>query len=203
LRRLLIGPADVRAGDDKSSLLVVVYFRRMRGTTRNVPPVSIGGVLSAWVSAFLAIYLISIPALYPHLSASANLFLIGSFGASAALLYAAPRADLSQPRNVIGGHVLSAVIGVSVYKLVGTHVGLAAALAVSTSIVAMLITRTMHPPGAATGLIAVLGPAKVHALGYQFVLTPVLAGVVILVVVALVLNNLSPDPSRHYPASWG
>lgn len=201
MRRLVVGPADTRLGDDGSSI-IVVYLRRMRGTTRTIPPVSMSGVIRAWIAAFVGIYLISVPGLYPHLPATANVFLIGSFGASSVLLYAVPRADLAQPRNVIGGHLLSALIGVSAYKLVGSHVGLAGALAVATSIAVMQVTRTVHPPGAATALIAVVGPAKVQALGYQFVLRPVLVGVAILIVVALVLNNLSPDPSRHYPASW-
>ena len=130
------------------------------------------------------------------------MFLIGSFGASAGALYSAPRADLAQPRNVIGGHLLSALIGVTAFKLLGAHVGLAAALAVATSIAVMQLTHTAHPPGAATALIAVLGPAKVHALGYEFVLTPVLVGAAIMLLIALALNNLSPDPRRHYPASW-
>jgi CBS domain-containing membrane protein len=197
-----VGPADVRIGDDGRSSLLVIYLRRMRGTVRTLPPVSISGVIGAWIAAFVGIYLISVPGLFPDLPAAANVFLIGSFGASAVLLYAVPRADLAQPRNVLGGHVLSALVGVSAYKLAGSDVGLAGGLAVATSIAVMQVTHTVHPPAAATALIAVVGPARVQALGYQFVLRPVLVGVVILLVVALVLNNLSPDPSRHYPASW-
>jgi CBS domain-containing membrane protein len=192
----------VRIGDDGRSSLLAVYFRRMRGAPRTLPQFSIAAVLAAWCASFLAIYLISVPGLYPQLPASANVFLIGSFGASAALLYAGPRSELAQPRNVVGGHLLSALVGVSAYKLLGADVGLAGALAVATSIAVMQVTHTLHPPAAATTLIAVLGPARVHELGYRFVLTPVFVGVAILIAVALALNNLSPDPSRHYPASW-
>ena len=65
------------------------------------------------------------------------------------------------------------------------------------SIVAMQITKTLHPPGGATALIANVGSAQLKALGYGYVLMPVLAGVVILLLVALVFNNLSPH--RRYP----
>jgi CBS-domain-containing membrane protein len=159
-------------------------------------------VLLTWCGAFVGIYLVFLPSLYSGLPATAKVFLIGSFGASAALLYAAPQSELAQPCNVVVGHVMSALIGVTAYKLVGQYLGLAAALAVATSIVSMQLTRTLHPPAAATALIAVLGPAKVHDLGYHFVVAPVFMGVAILIVVALAVNNLSADPSRHYPASW-
>ena len=61
---------------------------------------------------------------------------------------------------------------------------------------------TLHPPGGATALIAVLGPARVHSLGYRFVLTPVLVSVCLMVIVALLVNNLSKHPAHHYPVTW-
>jgi CBS domain-containing membrane protein len=66
----------------------------------------------------------------------------------------------------------------------------------------MLLTGSLHPPAGATALIAVLGPAKVHQLGYMYLVTPVLVGVTILLVVALLMNNLSTEKHRHYPVSW-
>jgi CBS domain-containing membrane protein len=50
-------------------------------------------------------------------------------------------------------------------------------------------------------LIAILGPAQVHRLGYDYVLTPILIGILILIVVSLVVNNLSPGENRHYPVT--
>jgi len=95
-----------------------------------------------------------------------------SFGASAVLLYGAPRSPLAQPRNLIGGHLVSAVIGVSAWMLFQQYPWLAAALAVATAIAAMHLTRTLHPPGGATALIAVIGSDKIHDLGYLYVLLP-------------------------------
>ncbi|ACU02952.1 MULTISPECIES: HPP family protein [Pedobacter] len=132
-----------------------------------------------------------------YLVASDNLFLIGSFGASSVLVYGLINSPLAQPRNLIGGHVICAIIGVTVFKLFSAELWFACALAVSLSIVAMQITKTLHPPGGATALIAVTGGEKIRALGYMYVLSPVLSGVLILFLVALIFNNLR---HRKYPS---
>jgi CBS domain-containing membrane protein len=126
-----------------------------------------------------------------------NLFLIGSFGASSVLIYGAINSPLAQPRNLIGGHLLSALVGVTIHKLIPGEIWLASALAVSLSIVLMQITKTLHPPGGATAIIANIGSEKVKALGYLYVLSPVFTGVIILLVIALIFNNLTPN--RSYP----
>jgi CBS domain-containing membrane protein len=130
------------------------------------------------------------------LSVSDNLFLVGSFGATSVLIYGVINSPLAQPRNLIGGHVLSAIIGVTVSLLV-KEVWFAAALAVSLSIVVMQITKTLHPPGGATALIAIIGSDKVKSLGYLYVISPILSGVFILLIVALFFNNITPN--RSYP----
>ena len=127
-----------------------------------------------------------------------NLFLIGSFGASSVLVYGIANSPLAQPRNLIGGHLFSALVGVTAYKLIPNEAWLACALAVSLSIVVMQITKTLHPPGGATALIAVIGSEKIKNLGYLYVLSPVLTGVLILLVFAYIFNNLTK--LRHYPA---
>ncbi len=128
-----------------------------------------------------------------------NIFLIGSFGASSVLIYGAIQSPLAQPRNLVGGHVISAFIGVCVFKLVPDPVWISAPLAVSLSIVAMQMTKTLHPPGGATALIAVIGIPKIKALGFMYVLSPVLSGVMILLLVAVITNNLTKN--RSYPTN--
>ena len=86
-----------------------------------------------------------------------SVFLIGSFGASCVLIYGVIQSPLAQPRNLIGGHVISACIGVTAAKLFPDMIWLASAVAVALSIVMMQITKTLHPPGGATALIAVTG----------------------------------------------
>lgn len=73
-------------------------------------------------------------------------------------------------------------------------------LAVSFAMFFMDITRTLHPPGGATALIAVMGSAKVKALGWMYILVPVASSSCILVAIAVLLNNLLDD--RHYPISY-
>lgn len=126
-----------------------------------------------------------------------NLFLIGSFGASSVLIYGIVNSPLAQPRNLIGGHLVCAIVGVTVHKLLPNEVWLSSALAVALSIVLMQITKTLHPPGGATALIANIGSEKIKALGYLYVLSPVLTGVMILFTVALIFNNISK--TRQYP----
>lgn len=126
-----------------------------------------------------------------------NLLLIGSFGASSVLIYGEIQSPLAQPRNLVGGHVISAIVGVSMFKLFPDTMWLTASMAVAVSIVAMQCTKTMHPPGGATALIAVIGTEKVKALGYLYVLFPVFTGTIILLLVALFFNNITSH--RRYP----
>lgn len=132
------------------------------------------------------------------LAATENIFLIGSFGASSVLIYGAIQSPLAQPRNLIGGHVLSALVGVTVYKIVPDIIWLSAPLAVALSIVLMQFTKTLHPPGGATALIAVSSTGKIPELGFWYVLSPVLSGCLILLLVAIFFNNITPN--RSYPA---
>ena len=150
----------------------------------------------SFCGAFLGIALIAFVQSL-SLDKSENVFLIGSFGASAVLIYGALNSPLAQPRNLLGGHVISALIGVSVYKLVPDIIWITAPLAVALSIIAMQFTKTLHPPGGATALIAVIGSENIKSLGYFYVLSPVLSGAVILLLVALVFNNMTSY--RSYP----
>jgi CBS domain-containing membrane protein len=125
---------------------------------------------------------------------------IASMGASAVLLFAAPHGALSQPWPVLGGHLVSALIGVTCARWLGGEPMLAASLAVALSIAAMYSLRCLHPPGGATALFAVLGGESVHALGYGYLFSPVLLNVVVLVTVAVLFNY--PFAWRRYPQSW-
>ncbi len=120
--------------------------------------------------------------------------LIGSFGASAVLLFGVTESPLSQPRNLIGGHVISAAVAVVLVALLGSN-PYTIALAVGLSMLLMHMTHTTHPPGGATALIGVQGSATA-----SFILVPVLAGALILLVAAMVTNNVVHH--RKYPQHW-
>lgn len=129
--------------------------------------------------------------------------LITSMGASAVLLFATPHSPLTQPWPLVAGHAISATIGVTCAIQV-PDIWLAAALSVSLSILAMLLTHSLHPPGGAIALLPVLDHHEhVLDLGYQFVVAPVLLNVLVILCTALLFNNLLPGrryPSRPPPA---
>ncbi|KAF9437469.1 hypothetical protein BGZ76_000619 [Entomortierella beljakovae] len=197
------------------SPLVKDYFNRMRGERYEPMKYSDGPsspsrlvvITFSFIGAFVGIS--SVAALHYY----ANFFverdfpvMAGSFGASAVLLYGAIESPLSQPRNVFGGHIMSALISVSFYKLFNLlsqemfdklH-WLLCALSVSVSLMVMQLTHTVHPPASATALIAVTGGQTIYDLGYWYVLCPIALGVSMMVVVALLVNNIA----RRYPLHW-
>jgi len=180
-------------------MTIADYFVKMKGGAKSPPGVGIGELFWAGMGATLGIgvcgYLSA-----RYLEARDMTLLIGSFGASAVLVYGAIKSPLAQPRNLVGGHIISGLIGVACSQLLGGAVWVAAALAVSLAIVAMLATKTLHPPGGATALIAVIGGAKIHQLGFLYAFLPAGAGACILLIVALIVNNLSKN--RKYPEYW-
>lgn len=149
---------------------------------------ALGGFLS-----ILLILLIS----RSFLELSASVALVASMGASAVLLFAVPHGPLSQPWPLIGGNLISAFIGVSCALLIDPPI-LAASTAVGLAILAMYYFKCIHPPGGATALTAAIGGESVHALGYQFIVTPVLLNVLCILTIAIIFNALFHW--RRYPA---
>ena len=149
---------------------------------------ALGGTL-----VIASIFLISRATLGP----AATLLIVPSMGASAVLLFAVPHGALSQPWNVFGGHVLSAITGVSCAMLFSNEI-IAASAAVGIAIGIMHYLRCIHPPGGATALAAVIGGEATQALGYQFVITPVLINTLVMLAVAVAFNFAFPW--RRYPA---
>jgi CBS-domain-containing membrane protein len=174
------------------------FILKMKGRTRSPPSVGLEEVFWSWLGSFLGIAAVAYIS-FQYLETTDLTMIIGSFGASAVLIYAAITSPLAQPRNLMGGHVISAVIGVAVYQNTSDP-WIASALAVSFAIAAMHATKTLHPPGGATALIAVIGSDKIHALGYTYTLIPVASGAAIMLVIALVTNNLAKK--RSYPEYW-
>lgn len=175
------------------------FFEKMRGAGKSPPRVGRLEVFASFLGAFAGM------ALLGYLQASLadpadQVLLIGSFAASAVLLFGAPKSPLAQPRNLLGGHALSALVGVSVRLALPEPLWLCSALAVAAAIALMHLTRTLHPPGGATAFIAVTGGPKILALGYLYVLFPALAGALIMLCAALASNALTPG--RRYPEYW-
>lgn len=171
----------------------------MGGTTKSPPRVSFSEIAWSWIGAFLGITTVAYIS-YNILEGTDLIMIIGSFGAAAVLLYGANKSPLAQPRNLMGGNVISAIIGVTSYNVFHNHMWLAASLAVATAIATMHATRTLHPPGGATALIAVIGSEKIHNLGYLYAIIPIGLGAAIMLIIALLVNNIPKN--RRYPEFW-
>jgi CBS-domain-containing membrane protein len=154
-----------------------------------------------WISAaggllgILAVLWVSHALLGDH----AGTLAVASMGASAVLLFAAPHGALSQPWPVVGGHLISAAVGVTCTQWIAEPM-LAAAIAVALSIGLMYGLRCLHPPGGATALFAVMGGEPILALGYDYLFVPVLLNVTVLLIVAVLFNF--PFAWRRYPQAW-
>ncbi|MCK4743631.1 MAG: HPP family protein [Sulfuriflexus sp.] len=146
---------------------------------------------------FVGIFLISWTS-FQFTGASGAALIVPSMGASAVLVFAVPHGKLSQPWALFGGQLISAAVGVACYQFI-PNLYFAAGIAVGLAIGVMHVCRCIHPPGGATALAAVIGNAQIHALGYEYVLIPVLLNTVIIFITALVFNNIFPW--RRYPSS--
>jgi len=183
LSPLLRGPLAV------SSRLAGIPWRCKAPLRGSYPPLSIKYAVWSFLSGTLGMLaIVEITELVGHP------LLIGSFGASAVLLFGVTDSPLAQPRNLIGGHLVSAAVAVLVVALFGSN-QLTMAIGVGLAIFAMNLTHTNHPPGGATALIGIQG-----AVGPDFILVPVLAGALILLVTALFTNNVVYH--RTYPRHW-
>lgn len=158
-------------------------------------PVSLGERLRASIGALIGILGTAAVVRLALGDAGDAPLLIAPMGASAVLLFAVPTSPLAQPWSIIGGNTIAALIGVTCARYVGDPL-LAPALAVSLAIAAMMALRCLHPPSGAVALTAVLGGPAIQVAGYGFVIWPVLVNSILMLVAALLFNNLT---GRRYP----
>ncbi len=149
-------------------------------------------VAGAMVGLFVTYILSEMAAAH---AGSVPLALVAPMGASAVLLFCVPASPLAQPWSVIGGNTISALVGVACARIVHDPM-LAAPLAGACAIFVMFLLRCLHPPSGAVALTAVLGGPAVQAAGFTFALLPVGLNSALIVLVALVFNNLT---GRRYP----
>jgi CBS-domain-containing membrane protein len=171
-----------------SSFLNLVGFSRYTPNNREKLISAVGG--------FLGIFAIFITS-YWLLDPEVTIYIVPSMGASAVLLFAAPHAPFSQPWNLIAGHAFSAIIGVACWQWI-PHYAIAASASVGLAIGVMVLTRSIHPPGGATALAAVIGSEELHNLGYNYEYQPVLLNALTILLVAIIFNGLFKW--RRYPA---
>lgn len=127
-------------------------------------------------------------------AATGQPLLLGSLGASCVFLFGLPEAPFSQPRNVLGGHLLSALVGLVALKLLGPSAW-ALALALGAAVGLMFLTRTVHAPAGSNPVIIFLAQP-----GWSFLFAPTLLGAAGVLLIAVLYNN-AVHP-RRYPLYW-
>ncbi|MEX1200201.1 MAG: HPP family protein [Methylophaga sp.] len=157
---------------------------------------SISEKCAAATGALLAIAGLMIVLDWLGLSAASSMLVLASMGASTFLLFVVPHSPMAQPWALVGGHLTAAVIAVICAQFLPSPLW-ATALAVGLSVFAMHLLHCLHPPAAATAMITVLGGEAVTQSGFAFVYTVVLANCGLLLLLALLINNLLPN--RRYP----
>ncbi|KXZ19130.1 HPP family protein [Bacillus atrophaeus] len=170
-------------------ILETNYLLKMKGKGKT--PLKINGkdAATGLIGGFITIL-----ALASLTSYTSSLWLMAPFGASCVLAFGAWNAPLSQPRNVIGGHFISALTGLIVFHLFGAHPW-TFALGAGLAIFFMMLTKTTHPPAGADPIVVIQG-----AYSWSYLVFPVLIGSFIIVIIALLLNNLREN--RQYPTFW-
>ena len=174
----------------------------MKATRLFVPRLagaSLSGRLVACIGAALGIALTAVVCGALPLLLGVTPLLMAPLGASAVLLFAVPSSPLAQPWSIVGGNIVSAVVGVGIALIVPYH-ALAAGLAVGLAILAMSLARCLHPPGGAVALIAVIGGPAVAASGYAFALVPVALNSLLLAFAGWLFHRVSGHSYPHRAA---
>ncbi len=165
------------------------FVKSLGGSSAYQPRFSMQQIVISYLGSFLGI------AALAYISASTSYPLIAApFGAAAVLVFAVPNSPLGQPRNLILGNLIGGLSSVVMVSLFGSEPWVMA-LAVATAIKLMQLTKTLHPPGGAVALVGVMSHAK-----WEFLLTPVLTGSIVLLLCTFLFNNLMPG--RSYPEHW-
>jgi CBS-domain-containing membrane protein len=165
------------------------YLCKMKGGVTTAPTASVKDAIISGIGGLLGIGIVS------YLSVLSGFpWLMAPFGASCVLAFSIHKGPLSQPRAIIGGHIVSTTAGLLVLNLFG-ETWWSIALAVCLAIIGMMLTKTVHPPAGADPIVVIMAKAS-----WLFLLHPVLIGAVALVIVALVYNNLFKE--RQYPQYW-
>jgi CBS domain-containing membrane protein len=125
--------------------------------------------------------------------------IVAPLGASAVLVFAVPASPLAQPWPVLGGNILSTLVGVAAFETI-PNVTLAAGVAVGGAILLMSVLRCLHPPGGAAALTAVIGSSGIHDAGFAFAFAPVGINSIALISIAMFCHRATGRSYPHRPS---
>ena len=115
---------------------------------------------------------------------SYGIFLIASFGSTMVLLYGYPESPFAQPKNIILGHFLTALIGIIFLNFVPLPIFLNIPVAVGFGVMFMILLKVTHPPAGGNPIIVIIG-----SVSFDYLLTPVLIGSIIVVMFGVIINK--------------
>ena len=115
---------------------------------------------------------------------SYGIFLIASFGSTMVLLYGYPESPFAQPKNIILGHFLTALIGIIFLNFSPLPIFLNIPLAVGFGVMFMILFKVTHPPAGGNPIIVIIG-----SVSFDYLLTPVLIGSIIVVLFGVIINK--------------
>ena len=166
------------------------YLKKFKGLSMPPPEQPrISNIAYSWLGALIAIgclAALNLLSQYP--------LILGSFGASCFILFVVPSTPYAQPRNVIGGHFISSLIGLIFFHVISTE-WWGMALALASCIAAMQFLKVSHPPAGSNPIIVYLSAPQ-----WGFLFSPTLIGACILVLIALFYINLRKE--QTYPQYW-
>ena len=143
----------------------------------------IKNVKQSLLAGFFSIITISILTFLTY-KTDLGIFLLASFGSSMVLLYGYPESPFAKPKNVFFGHLITAIVGIFFLNFIILPIYIIIPLAVGFGVGAMILLNVTHPPAGGNPIIIIIG-----SVSYDYLLTPVITGSVIIIVSAIIINR--------------
>ena len=140
-------------------------------------------IIQSTLAGFFSIITIGILTVLTY-KTSYGIFLIASFGSTMVLLYGYPESPFAQPKNIILGHFLTALIGIVFLNFVPLPIFLNIPIAVGFGVMFMILFKVTHPPAGGNPIIVIIG-----SVSFDYLLTPVLIGSIIVVMFGVIINK--------------
>ena len=180
-------------GDARRSGIARFFSPILAGATlRDRIIACLGTIIGISVTAFVRRVLIG--------STEGLPFIVAPLGASAVLLFTVPTSPLAQPWPIIGGNMISAMVGLLVAHAIDEPT-LAMGVGVALAIAIMSFTRCLHPPGGAAALTVIIGGSAVTSAGFLYPFVPIGVNSVLLVVLGVVFHKLTRRSYPHKPVA--
>ena len=129
-----------------------------------------------------------------------GLWLAASFGSSVVVVFGYPENEFAQPKNVLLGHLLCALVGiifVTLFKITQDRsiFYLAIGLAVGISVMLMMAFKVTHPPAGGNTIVVMLTQNS-----FQFLIFPIMVGAITIIIGGIIYNRFILK--KNYPLKW-